>query len=419
MFVTFEGGEGVGKSTQIRLLAGALEAQGHAVRITREPGGSAGAEAVRHVILSGAAESHGVRMEALLFAAARSDHVETLIRPALDGGSMVLCDRFMDSSRVYQGITGNLPEPLIDGLERLAINGLRPDITIILDMPAAQGLFHRAVVQSGSAITSAETRAAEASTARVLQGLKLPLSVEGVARLRALPQAELSKALQDIQGASFGPVLDHRTLPRHPFQPDAPQITRSVPMLIGGTKDETASLVGGREESLFSLTWDQLGARLKSELGGLESAAVVNRLRALYPTAKPSDIYWTASTDYRFKRRAVLQAERKAAQGGAPAFMYNLDWETPVDGGKWKSPHSVEHAFVFDNVAVSSSMVGAGAVQQKLADEMSNAWIRFARTGNPGWAPYTPAKRTTMVFDTVSRVVDDPRKEERLLFAMT
>ncbi|MCD7111612.1 dTMP kinase [Rhizobium sp. DKSPLA3] len=140
MFVTFEGGEGVGKSTQIRRLASALEAQGHAVRITREPGGSAGAEAVRHVILSGAAESYGVRMEALLFAAARSDHVETVIRPALESGCMVLCDRFMDSSRVYQGITGNLPEALIDGLERLAINGLRPDITIILDMPAASGL---------------------------------------------------------------------------------------------------------------------------------------------------------------------------------------------------------------------------------------------------------------------------------------
>ncbi|KQS72999.1 thymidylate kinase [Rhizobium sp. Leaf371] len=140
VFVTFEGGEGVGKSTQIRLLAGALEAHGHAVRITREPGGSAGAEAVRHVILSGAAESYGVRMEALLFAAARSDHVETVIRPALETGSVVLCDRFMDSSRVYQGITGNLPERLIDGLERVAINGLRPDITIILDMPAAEGL---------------------------------------------------------------------------------------------------------------------------------------------------------------------------------------------------------------------------------------------------------------------------------------
>nr|WP_244475281.1 dTMP kinase [Rhizobium sp. Leaf341] len=140
VFVTFEGGEGVGKSTQIRRLADALKTQGHDVLITREPGGSAGAEAVRHVILSGAAESYGVRMEALLFAAARSDHVETVIRPALDDGQIVLCDRFMDSSRVYQGITGNLPEPLIDGLERVAINGLRPDMTIILDMPAAQGL---------------------------------------------------------------------------------------------------------------------------------------------------------------------------------------------------------------------------------------------------------------------------------------
>lgn len=140
LFVTFEGGEGVGKSTQIRLLAEALEARGHAVRTTREPGGSAGAEAVRHVILSGAAEAYGVRMEALLFAAARSDHVETVIRPALEQGIIVLCDRFMDSSRVYQGITGNLPQDLIDALERVAINRLRPDITILLDMPAAMGL---------------------------------------------------------------------------------------------------------------------------------------------------------------------------------------------------------------------------------------------------------------------------------------
>jgi hypothetical protein len=107
-FITFEGGEGVGKSTQIHRLANVLRRRGHDVLVTREPGGSLGAEAVRHVLLSGAAEEFGVRMEAMLFAAARSDHIEEVIRPAVPEGAIVLCDRFMDSSRVYQGVTGNL-----------------------------------------------------------------------------------------------------------------------------------------------------------------------------------------------------------------------------------------------------------------------------------------------------------------------
>ena len=140
LFVTFEGGEGAGKSTQIRLLANALRARGLTVLMTREPGGSKGAEAVRHVLLSGAAEAYGIRMEAILFAAARSDHVEQVIRPALAAGTVVLCDRFMDSSRVYQGITGNLEQPFVEALERVAINGVMPDCTVIFDLPAAVGL---------------------------------------------------------------------------------------------------------------------------------------------------------------------------------------------------------------------------------------------------------------------------------------
>lgn len=139
-FITFEGGEGVGKSTQIHRLANVLRRRGHDVLVTREPGGSLGAEAVRHVLLSGAAEEFGVRMEAILFAAARSDHVEEVIRPAVLEGTIVLCDRFMDSSRVYQGITGNLEPAFIRNLERLAVNGMTPDMTLILDLPAEIGL---------------------------------------------------------------------------------------------------------------------------------------------------------------------------------------------------------------------------------------------------------------------------------------
>ena len=140
IFISFEGGEGVGKSTQIRLLAERLGMLGHKVRVTREPGGSAGAEAVRHVLLSGAAEPFGVGMEVLLFAAARNDHVEEIIRPALAAGQIVLCDRFMDSSRAYQGATGALAPEFVATVERVAVNGVRPDLTLIFDLDALEGL---------------------------------------------------------------------------------------------------------------------------------------------------------------------------------------------------------------------------------------------------------------------------------------
>jgi dTMP kinase len=140
LFVSFEGGEGAGKSTQIRLLAEALRARGHDVVVTREPGGSPGAEALRHVLLSGAAEPFGIRMEALLFAAARADHLACFVRPALAEGQVVLCDRFVDSSRVYQGVTGNLEPKLMAALERVSVAGTMPDLTLILDLPAAVGL---------------------------------------------------------------------------------------------------------------------------------------------------------------------------------------------------------------------------------------------------------------------------------------
>lgn len=140
LFISFEGGEGAGKSTQIRILAETLRSRGLEVVVTREPGGSPGAEAIRHVLLSGAAEAFGVRMEAMLFSAARNDHVEEVIRPALESGAVVLCDRFLDSSRVYQGTTGNLEPDFIETLQRIAVDGTMPDLTLIFDIPAVDGL---------------------------------------------------------------------------------------------------------------------------------------------------------------------------------------------------------------------------------------------------------------------------------------
>ncbi|MBZ9810753.1 MULTISPECIES: dTMP kinase [unclassified Mesorhizobium] len=148
-FITFEGGEGAGKSTQIERLAGKMRAKKYDVLVTREPGGSPGAEAVRHVLLSGAAEPFGPKMEALLFAAARSDHVEQVIRPAVERGSIVLCDRFLDSSRVYQGVTGGLDPVFMETLEQVAINGMMPDMTLIFDIDPTEGL-RRATVRRGA-----------------------------------------------------------------------------------------------------------------------------------------------------------------------------------------------------------------------------------------------------------------------------
>lgn len=140
VFVTFEGGEGAGKSTQIKRLSARLKDKGYQITVTREPGGSPGAEAVRHVLLSGAAEPFGPELEALLFAAARADHVDQVIRPAVEGGEIVLCDRFIDSSRVYQGVTGNLDPTLMAEIERVAIAGMKPDLTLILDLDPVEGL---------------------------------------------------------------------------------------------------------------------------------------------------------------------------------------------------------------------------------------------------------------------------------------
>ena len=139
-FITFEGGEGTGKSTQAAMLALRLEALGLAVHLTREPGGSPGAEIIRHVLLSGAAKPFGPDVEAMLFAAARDDHVRCTILPALDTGKWVICDRFTNSTRVYQGILGQVDPRLIKGLERVSVGDLAPDLTLVLDVPVELGL---------------------------------------------------------------------------------------------------------------------------------------------------------------------------------------------------------------------------------------------------------------------------------------
>lgn len=150
-FITFEGGEGAGKSTQVELLAGRLRAYGQDVVTTREPGGSPEAEKLREIILSGKAKEFGAFAETALFSAARIDHLRTTIEPALARGSWVLCDRFLDSTRAYQGALGNLDPRILKALERVVVGDTMPGLTFVLDLPPEEGLRRAQMRSRGNA----------------------------------------------------------------------------------------------------------------------------------------------------------------------------------------------------------------------------------------------------------------------------
>jgi dTMP kinase len=158
-FITFEGGEGTGKSTHAATLATRLKSFGLSVQLTREPGGSPGAEIMRYVLLSGAAKPLGPDAEALLFAAARDDHLNQLIRPALKRGAWVVCDRFADSTRVYQGVAGKVDPRLIKKIEKVVVGDTRPDLTFILDVPVEQAMQRAARRRGAGAVDRFEQEA--------------------------------------------------------------------------------------------------------------------------------------------------------------------------------------------------------------------------------------------------------------------
>jgi para-nitrobenzyl esterase len=289
-------------------------------------------------------------------------------------------------------------------------------VSVLLAVPAARGLFQKAIVQSGSALTMSTSEKASDVTNGFCTRLGLKPSEMG--KLSALPMAELSAKAQEFLGPGFrlGPVVDGRSLPHQPFEPDAPGISKNVPMMIGTVKDETTA-ISEPDPMLFTMTDAELRKRIAPMIGEGNVQKTLTDLRAAYPFARPSDLYFTISTWVLMRRRAIIQTERKLAQMSAPAYMYLLAWETPADGGTWKAPHGLDLPLVFDNVAGSPAMLGTGGQPQRVAAAMSSAWISFARTGNPGWPPYDTGKRQTMVFDASSSVVPDPEGAVRQIFA--
>ena len=304
-------------------------------------------------------------------------------------------------------------------------------VCALMAMPAAKGLFHKAIVQSGA---YPDAKAPDAATSYASAFLaELGLAPARAAELRRLPADRLLAAMAALAAKrgdgilALGPVHDGRSLPHNPWDPAAPAVSADIPLIIGTTRTETTvlSLMFGAGPDIFNL--DEAGAR--SRLAGVfhmterQADRMMAGYRLQHPAASPSDIYFLATTEP-WRLTAIALAERKAAQRAAPAYMYLFAWQTPILGGRLRSGHCLDVPFVFHDVDnKTNGNTGSSPTRYALQDQMSGAWVAFARSGNPNhpglphWAPYAPRDRATMIFDTPSSVAHDPGRLQRLTLA--
>jgi para-nitrobenzyl esterase len=281
-------------------------------------------------------------------------------------------------------------------------------VSTLLAMPAAKGLFHKAIVESGSTLRQQTTEEAQKSTVKVLE--RLGLKPDQADTLQNLP---VQKLLDAMGTARLGPVVDGKILPRNPFDPRAPDVSVDVPVIIGTAETEGTYFA---TPDILVLDEATMRSRLKQRLHD-DSDRIIELFRKDRPNANPSEIYYTISA---FPTKANIQAERKAALGKAPAYLYLINWRTPVQDGTRFSPHCLELPFVFNNVWHMPELVGAGPEIQPLANKVSGAWLAFARTGNPNhagiprWPAYDATSRSTMLINNEWKAIDDPHREERL-----
>jgi para-nitrobenzyl esterase len=294
-------------------------------------------------------------------------------------------------------------------------------VATLLTMPDAKGLFHRAIIESGATIKLVERDQAVRVTRELLAVLGLQPSQ--VRDLQALPLERIMSAYfatvrrmnVDQMTMGFSPTVDGVAVPRHPFHPMASDVSADVPLIIGSTRTE---LTSSADEALFSLTDGAMRERLQALLGPAASG-VIDVYAKANPGASPSDLYLLIASDHAYGAPVMKIAERRAALRRGPVYLYYFRWETPLDGGRLKSPHTIEIPFVFDNVRASRLTADAPNAQA-LADKVSDTWIAFARTGDPNtpklprWPAFDTERRATMVFDNESAVVDDPLRAQRV-----
>ncbi|WP_138511049.1 carboxylesterase/lipase family protein [Maricaulis alexandrii] len=292
-------------------------------------------------------------------------------------------------------------------------------IASLMATPAAAGLFHRAASMSGQQVTASGPANATARSRAYLA--ELGLDDSHAASVLDMPAETLVEALSapdpvlPFGSVYFGPVKDDAVMMRHPFYPDAAPQSLHIPMIIGNTHDETRAFLRG--ERYENISWDNLPDLLIPNMRvDIRPETVIARYRELHPERSPEEVFYTATTAARSWRAAVIEAEERA-KAGAPAYVYQMDWGNPY------APHTFDIPLAFDNTAVEGSLTGNSETARNMAALLSEAFIALARTGTPqhtalpDWQPYTMENRETMVFDWPPRLENDPRGEERALFA--
>src|SRR5579875_416784 len=291
-------------------------------------------------------------------------------------------------------------------------------VSTLMAMPAAKGLFHRAIAMSGSDVKGVPRERATMGAEAFLA--KLGLKPNQVEELQKMPRAQLLEAMHAVRGLQLAPVTDGRTLPADPFDPVASPLSATVPFMISSTEKE---VTWNNNVNFDPLDDAALRGRVAQQLRIDGSAA--EKLIAVYKKGRPKasnlDLFFIISTDAsNFRTGTDIEAERKAEQGKAPVYKAYFQWYSPVREGKLRSYHTLDIPFVFENVDIAESMVGTGPERQPLADKMSGAFAAFARTGNPNhkgipkWEPFDTTRRATMIWNNECRAVNDPYREERL-----
>ncbi len=306
-------------------------------------------------------------------------------------------------------------------------------VSALMAMPAAKGLFQRAAVQSGSFLRVGDRENSHKLAAAVLQ--ELNISKANAAQLQEIPYQQLLSAALRAQSKvvprpagppdfrrvekilGWVPVVDGSLIPQQIFDPAAPSVSADVPLLVGTVLNEFVN--GMDHPDAFSMTEQQLTERIAGTYGN-RSKEIIKTFRQGFPHARPFDLYSVILTSS-VRGTAVEQVKRKAAQGKAPAYLYWFQWQTPVLDGRPMAFHCSELSFCFDQTDRCETMTGGGSRARELAAKISQAWINFARSGNPNhsqlpkWPVFDAEKTPTMIFDNECRVDNDPDGPQRKL----
>lgn len=296
-------------------------------------------------------------------------------------------------------------------------------VSTLMAMPAAKGLFHKAIIQSGAALRGQTIEAAAAGARNFMARVE----AKTVDELASMPMQRLidAAAAAGVRGAggaiTFGPVLDGKTLIDGPFDPNAPALSAEIPLLIGTTEYEITFFPNTRYDPLDEAALNNSVKQALPKAADRDIERVIATYRKGRPGLTNLDYSLILASD-NFRNPPVTEAEHKAAQK-APVYMYYFTWQSPVSGGKLKSFHTLEIPFHQENVDEAKGMTGAGQDRYALQDKMSLAWTNFARTGNPNhkglptWPTFDLTNRATMILNNDPKVVNDPHGEERKLIA--